>query len=184
MADVQRDTGFMTTIVNILGGPGAGKSTTAAGVYHLLKLHDINCELITEYAKELTWDQSFRKLENQIYVFAKQYHAMWRVGDQVDVLVTDSPLFLSLFYGKEESEHFRNLVLETFNKYENMTYLLDRKKRYNPVGRSQTEQEARQIDQGIRDKLTEYGIPFKTLIGNEQAAEIIYAEVFRKLRGG
>lgn len=44
----------MTIYVNLYGGPGSGKSTTAAGVVSQLKLLSINAELVTEYAKDLT----------------------------------------------------------------------------------------------------------------------------------
>ncbi len=45
-----------TLVVNLLGGPGSGKSTTAADVFARLKWQDINCELVTEFAKDLVWE--------------------------------------------------------------------------------------------------------------------------------
>ena len=45
--------------VNLFGGPGIGKSTTAAGVFNLLKLHGIETELITEFAKDLVWEERY-----------------------------------------------------------------------------------------------------------------------------
>lgn len=35
-------------VINLIAGPGAGKSTTAAGVFSRLKFNDINCELVTD----------------------------------------------------------------------------------------------------------------------------------------
>jgi ABC-type glutathione transport system ATPase component len=55
-----------TIMVNIYGGPGCGKSTTAAGVFTLLKIHKIDCELVTEFAKDLTWENRHKTLENQL----------------------------------------------------------------------------------------------------------------------
>lgn len=39
----------MAIIVNLFGTPGAGKSTGAAYVFSQLKMHGINCELVTEF---------------------------------------------------------------------------------------------------------------------------------------
>ena len=45
--------------VNLFGGPGTGKSTTSAAVFSLLKMHGVNAELITEFAKDLTWEKRY-----------------------------------------------------------------------------------------------------------------------------
>lgn len=44
------------TVINLFGGPSAGKSTLAAGVFYNLKCMGINCELITEYPKDKVWE--------------------------------------------------------------------------------------------------------------------------------
>jgi hypothetical protein len=41
----------MTVVVNLFGGPGTGKSTTASGVFYHLKRDNRNVELVQEYAK-------------------------------------------------------------------------------------------------------------------------------------
>lgn len=43
----------MTSVINLIGGPGSGKSTTAAGLFFRMKSMGVRCELVTEYAKEL-----------------------------------------------------------------------------------------------------------------------------------
>ncbi len=58
----------MYNVVNLFGGPSAGKSTTAAGVFALLKLHDLRSELVTEFAKDLTWEKREKTLNNQYYI--------------------------------------------------------------------------------------------------------------------
>ena len=153
-------------VINLFGGPGSGKSTTAAGVFSLLKLHGVNAELVTEFAKDLTWEQRYKTLENQYYIWAKQYHRMWRLRDNVDVIITDSPLILSLMYGEICDTH-RQTVLDTFrNTFENMNYILERVKEYNPKGRNQTEEEAREIDGGVRYMLDMENVPYKAVTGD------------------
>lgn len=168
----------MTLVVNLLGGPGSGKSTTAAGVFYELKTSGVNCELITEYAKDKTWLKDYRTLQNQIYVFANQYHRIWRVADQVDVVITDSPILLSAIYGTT-SDLFKALVVETFNEYENLTYFINRAKPFNPAGRSQTEEEAKLIDFSILDTLMRYEVEYEEVLGDKNAVQII----LEKIRG-
>ncbi len=45
-----------TTIINLYGGPGAGKSTSAAYLYYLLKCQQENVELVREYVKKWAWE--------------------------------------------------------------------------------------------------------------------------------
>lgn len=45
-------------VVNLFGEPGAGKSTGAAYIFSALKMHGINAELVTEYAKEKVWEET------------------------------------------------------------------------------------------------------------------------------
>ena len=41
--------------VNLIAGPGVGKDTCAAGLFHQFKKAGYNCELITEYVKKWTY---------------------------------------------------------------------------------------------------------------------------------
>jgi len=147
-------------VVNLLAGPGTGKSTTMAEIFSILKWRGINCEMAPEYAKEKVWEESLKVLEDSIYVFGKQLHTIHRLSDQVDVIVTDSPLLLSLIYAKDESEEFRKLVVEVFNRYDNFNIFLRRNKGYNQKGRLQTEDEAQEIDQEIKSMLKEWKISY------------------------
>jgi len=171
----------MTIIVNLVAGPGAGKSTTAAGTFFELKQAGVNCELVTEYAKDLVWGRTTTTLGNQIYIFGKQYHRLWRLLDQVDVVVTDCPLFLSLYYGKRESETFKALALETFNSMDNMTFFLARQKRFNPAGRMQNEEQARLIDAELLKLLLEHDVDFDRIDADAAAPKIIRDYVMEEL---
>jgi tRNA uridine 5-carbamoylmethylation protein Kti12 len=143
-----------TRVINLYGGPGTGKSTNAARLFAMLKDEGINCELVTEYAKKLVWEERLKTFKNQIYVFAKQHHEMEMAKDDVDMIITDSPLLLNLVYQKEKtSQAFKHLVRQEYHKYNNVDILLERVKEYNPKGRSQTEEEAKSLDLEIKDML-------------------------------
>jgi hypothetical protein len=145
-------------VINLFAGPGCGKSTTAASIFALLKLHGVNAELVTEFAKDLTWENRKYTLENQLYILAKQYHRMWRLKDQVTVTITDSPILLSLIYGGQKPGYIQKTILHYFNEFNNVNYFLKRNKKYNPNGRNQTEYEARQLDSIILKTLLKLGI--------------------------
>jgi hypothetical protein len=154
-----------TKIINLFAGPGAGKSSTTYILAGILKWKGYNCELVTEYAKDLTWQKSYSVLDNQMYVFAKQYQRMYRVKDKVDIIVTDSPLLLSLYYQKNESESFFDLILSKHNEFNNYNFFIKRKKPYSTIGRNQTEEEAKIIDNDLKKILNQNNIKFINIDG-------------------
>ena len=56
-----------TIVINLFGGPGVGKSTLCASVFARLKIMGVDCEMASEYVKDIIWEESYKKLENQIY---------------------------------------------------------------------------------------------------------------------
>lgn len=85
---------------------------------------------------------------------------MKRCRDKVDVIITDSPIPLGIFYNTDPAldEHFEHTVMNVFNTYNNNNYLIKRIKPYNPVGRNQTEEESNKIGEKIRTFLDDRGI--------------------------
>lgn len=148
-------------VVNIVGGPGIGKSAVAAGVYHRLRTQGRSAELIIEFAKELTWEGRHDTLANQIYVFGEQLNRLWRVRNSVDLAITDTSLLFALVYGsKDLPKTFAPLVIDTFNIFDNMVFVLDRGVAFESSGRYQTEEEAIKVDARIIEVLDELKIPY------------------------
>lgn len=172
-----------TLYVNIFGAPGAGKSTTSAGTFALLKLKGVNAELVTEYAKDIVWEGSFSKLENQLYVFGKQYQRLYRLNNKVDVAITDSPILLSTIYDNTDGPELKNLILATHNNMNTINFFLNRVKKYNPSGRMQTEEESDAIAVRIKKMLDDNGIVYHELQGDEAAMHTIAAFIATKLSG-
>lgn len=98
----------------------------AAYIFSELKMRGINAELVTEFAKDKVWENNDEVFKNQAYIFGKQSYKMSRCRDKVDVIITDSPLPLSIFYNHDKvlGEDFNRTVMNVFNSYNNINFLL------------------------------------------------------------
>jgi len=150
-----------TIVVNLLGGPGSGKSILAAEVFANLKREFIATELALEYAKDKVWEESLYTLNNQLYILGKQSHRLFRLKGKVDIIVSDSPLILTSIYDDTHSVKLKNLVLEEFNKYNNMNFFITRDdKAYESKGRLQNLEQAKIVDNRILSFMKENTIRF------------------------
>lgn len=173
-----------TIVVNLFAGPGAGKSTIAANIFAGLKWSNINVEMALEYAKDLVWEGRLATLENQIYVFGKQLHKVTRLLGKVDVIITDSPLLLSSIYKpKDISEAFDQLVLEEFNKFNNVNYFIERRKPFNQEGRLQNEEQAKEKDKEIHDFLIASGLCYTIIPGDVFGVSTVIHDILTR-KGG
>ncbi len=149
-------------VINIFGGPGAGKTTVAMRVFTELNMKQIKVEYVDEYAKELTWDESFAKMENQRLIFANQHQKLFRLRNKLDIVVTDAPLFNSIIYsGKaEDNRTFHADVFHEFNRYKNLNFYLERSTEYKEHGRSQKLEDALKVDEEVLRCLDYFKVPF------------------------
>lgn len=139
---------MQTIVINLMGAPGTGKSTIASELFSKMKWLGYDVELVSEYAKELIWEERNETFKNELYLFAKQHHRMFRLNNKVRYIITDRPLILSIFYNKkygDNSEVFKNLVLQEINKFKNINIFLNRTKPYVQKGRNQTEEESKEF---------------------------------------
>ena len=74
------------------------------------------------------------------------------------------------------------LVAETFEKYNNVNYFLNRVKEYNPNGRNQTEEESDEIAEGLLKIMDDYGYDYKILPADENVVDIIVEDVLKILK--
>ena len=73
-----------------------------AYIFSELKLAGVNAELVTEFAKDKVWEDSKGVFKSQPYIFGKQNFRLERLREKVDVVVTDSPIFLSILYNNQK----------------------------------------------------------------------------------
>ena len=128
-----------TLVVNLFGGPGAGKSALAYGIMWWLKVHDIKCEFVQEYAKGKFYEESHKTLDVQEYVFGKQLLHTTRCLGKVEVIITDAPLIHSIIYDSGKDQDFRRLVKKKHDNLNTLNIFLTRNHPYDPVGRYQDE---------------------------------------------
>ena len=170
-------------VVNLTGAPGAGKSTGAAVIFAELKKAGVNAELVTEFAKDKTWEHNMTALKCQEYVFGKQSYRLRRCRDDVDVIVTDSPLPLGLIYNDNPAldYHFEAVVMNVFNTYENINFFINRVKPYNTKGRNQTAEESDQLSLRIKALYKDLNIGYVEINGDNEGYAFAVKEVLAYL---
>jgi len=173
-----------TVFINLFGGPGSGKSTLCSIIFSDLKMRHIDCEMALEYAKDVVWDESFRKLANQIYIFGKQHSRLYRLNGKVDVVITDSPLLNSIIYDDSKNQELKQLVLSEFKKLNILNYFVDRKFKYEQNGRVQNYEGALEKDNYYRKLLSENDIAYKNVNPGLENLSLIVEDVLNKLKGG
>lgn len=162
----------MTTVVNMLGGSGIGKSTTAAGLYYNMKLAGMNVELVREYVKVLAWQGTKIGQFDQVNIFGEQCKLEHTLYGKVDYIVTDSPIVLAPIY--EVFYHGDAMMEEAAIKFLNkaksegvrhVNIVLCRNKPYDTRGRYQTEEEAMDVDERTIAFLNKYSMPYYMIDG-------------------
>jgi len=149
-------------VINFFGPPGTGKSTVASGLFNLMKVNGFSVEAINEFAKQMYWERRHPDhFQNQVYITAKQHNKQLNlVNHNIDYCITDSPLLLGMMYTPQDYyQSFKPLLKEMFDSYDNINILLKRTKKYDPIGRNQTEEESDQIGRDIQVLLELYNIP-------------------------
>lgn len=169
----------MTTIVNFYGGPGTGKSTSAAFLFYFFKSLGKRAELVREYVKDWAWEGRKISVYDQLYFFGKQVRKESLVYGKVDYLVTDSPVMLGVLYARDYTPPVVATAVELatvafYRQAENdghkhVHVFLERSKRYDPEGRFQTEEQAKDIDARLMKLLDELRIPYVTCPTDEDS---------------
>ena len=170
-----------TIIVNLMGGPCVGKSTMCSDIFSILKRKGVEIEMSLEYAKDIVYEENFKKLDNQIYIFGKQHYRVWRLNGKVQVVITDSPLLNSIIYDKTNNQLLKDLVIYEFKKMNTLNFYIDREVDYNPNGRMQTLEQALQVDQNYLQLLDTNQIGYTSIPKGESGVNIIVEQILNKI---
>ena len=152
-------------VINFFGASGSGKSTNSAGLVYELKKDGFKVELVTEYAKELCITNSAHLLENQFWVTANQYQRLRYLSNELDFVVTDSPIFLGNYYSYKYDFEFKEtlqpLILEIHNSFDNINLFLERNHPWDQYARVQTQKESMQDSLDLQKYLIDNDINFE-----------------------
>jgi len=182
-------------VINLLSGPGGGKSIACADIFSALKKKGINCEMAREYAKDIAWQVTPAKGESidpriaeqffkdQQQIFGRQSGRQSDLEHKVDVIVTDSPLLLSVIYDHHNDIDFQRSVFNSFNRYENHNYFLNRVHPYEQEGRYQDLEGAKEVDQQIMELLDNNGVKYTVLDSYDYNYQRIAQEIYTHLTG-
>lgn len=164
-------------VINGYGGPGAGKSTACLEITAALKKEGYNAEYVQEYAKELVYEKDMEMLdgspEHQYEILKEQTRRMDRLYDQVDFIVTDSPVMLNIIYNKQLTPEYESLVNELQGEYINCSFFMERDaSNFEKEGRIHNLTESIEKDNEIKDMLQKNEIKYKTY-NHENVNEIV-----------
>lgn len=164
-------------VINGYGGPGAGKSTACMEITAALKKEGYNAEYVQEYAKELVYEKDMEMLdgspEHQYEILKEQTRRMDRLYDQVDFIVTDSPVMLNTIYNKQLTPEYESLVNELQGEYINYSFFMERDvSNFEEEGRIHNLTESIEKDNEIKDMLQKNEIKYKTY-DHENVNEIV-----------
>lgn len=172
-------------VVNFFSGPGAGKSTLAAGLFYNLKKANYNVELLREFAKEKILEENNVAVEFQQYISANQTYTQDRAVANFDAVITDSPILLGIFYDKDTNELVKRkheeFLIEKFKSYNNINYIIKRVHKYKYTGRIHNEKEAEAIDKRILDFFELHNIQYKIIEATDEGLEHITKELIFEL---
>ena len=90
---------------------------------------------------------------------------------KVDYIITDSPILLSPVYEKFYNNGFsmiedaalKFLQKAHNNNVEHINFLLERKKKFNPEGRYETEEQAKEVDRQVKLFLDDNNIKYENI---------------------
>lgn len=172
--------------INLFGGPCVGKSVVASELFVKMKKHNYKVELLSEYAKDLTYGEDNIKLSDQIHILGEQHHRLFRLKDKVDYVIHDSPILLGVAYSDNIKdnivrEKYIELCRAVFDSYNNFNVFLSRNMdfEYQEYGRNQNVIEAINKDYEIL-KFLNGGYEFHTIINSDSASDILFKHITQK----
>jgi ABC-type oligopeptide transport system ATPase subunit len=178
-------------VINLYGGPGSGKSTTAAGLFSLMKIEGQRVELVTEFARDEINSGNAHRLQNQDWIFAHQHHRIERLKDNgLDYVITDSPLLLMLVYAenvwidKPYLNSFKQFVYDVDQTYTSYNFFMQRADQSeseleDDLGRIHTLEQSKKIDNQILTMLKYHNIIYKQFVVGLDTIEKIYSDINR-----
>lgn len=148
---------YDTLVVNLFGGPGAGKSTLAHRLCADLAMRGRLVEYSPEYAKELIWEGQRNMLNgsvaSQAVIASEQINRLNRLSGKVEIVVTDSPVLLEVTYADVDDRSYASFIetlMAHHRSHRRFNVLVNRGSSYDVRGRKHTFEESLALDGAVR----------------------------------
>lgn len=138
-------------------------STSAAKIFAHMKDKKESVELVREFVKDWAWDGKTIQHKHQLTIFAEQAAREGLLYGKVKNIVTDSPLILSEIY---EKRYFKKAIMTdglyarwlelNQNDAQHIHVVILRSKEYDPKGRYENEEQAKEMDKIIVNHLSDF----------------------------
>ena len=158
-------------VIELIGSPSVGKSTTASQLFGALKSLGFNSELALECIKPLVYKGIKITPYTQYAIFGQEVAQLSNFFNKVKFIVSDSSPLLAAYYNYHYNNKDNSLSSACKGFYEKakqdgvqvFNFFLPRKKAYNSLGRFQNEQQADQIAIELREWLDAEGYSYSYL---------------------
>ena len=171
-------------IINLFGGPGAGKTTLAYYLAYRFKQAGFRAELVGEAAREIIYDRNppdpdtggvaRQLIDNQFLISGLQSERIQRLFRRgVEVAIADSPLRMGLMYVNDPG--MRTALKLAIRRFEEgyphqLNVRVQRTPgKYDKESRAQTEHEATVLDDKIWEMMPKNPNDYATIWGHEEA---------------
>lgn len=115
-----------------------------------MKVLGIKCELVTEYAKDLSYEKPDGKVwPSQWEILKEQTKRLERLDGKVDFAITDSPLPHVVLYASRWDDLLRFHAWDSFHSYDNVNYRIRRVKPFQSYGRVHNVQQAAKVSASL-----------------------------------
>ena len=182
---------YDTILINFIGQPSSGKTSLSAKLFARLKELELDVEYTSEYVKGWAWEGRTVGKFDQFYIFGKETHNQSKLFGKVEFVISDSPVMLTSFYHyyynndnalREACKDFYRMTDEEGIKV--LNFFLPRKKKYNPKGRFQTQEQADQLAKDLLKWLDTEEYPYEILDCSEKERLEKVLERIKEVREG
>jgi nicotinamide riboside kinase len=182
----------MTLVVlNLIGAPSVGKSTTAAKLFGELKALNLNVEYSPEVVKSWVYEGKKVSKYDQYYLFGCECHNQSRLFNSVDFIISDSSPILAAFYNYYYNKGDNSLAPACKEFYRKIaednikviSFFLPRKKKYVAKGRYQTQSEAEEVALQLKDWLDREGYDYYYVDCPDKDRLNVILDILREVTG-